>query len=71
VKRDLTQTRNEIEETTRKRFSDELYADVTNSNPYESNEFPRNSMNYESVDYDGVYDMPKTSEPQYLTLFRA
>ncbi len=71
MKRDLTQTRNEIEETTRKRFSDELYADVTNSNPYESNEFSRNSMNYESVDYDGVYDMPKISEPQYLTLFRA
>ncbi len=56
MKRELTQTRNEIEETTRKRVSDEVYADVRYSNPYGSNEFLRNSMMYESVDYDRVDD---------------
>jgi hypothetical protein len=56
VKRELTQTRNEIEETTRKRVSDEVYADVRYNNSYGSNEFLRNSMMYESVDYDGVHD---------------
>ncbi len=79
VKRELTQTRHEIEETTRKRFSGDLYADVRGSNLYESNEFPRKSRIYESVDYDGVYDMPKyqidhqkstISEPEYLVMFK-
>jgi hypothetical protein len=77
VKRELTQTRHEIEETTRKRFSDEFYADVRDSNLYENNEFPRKSMEYESVDYDGVDDIPgyrigsqksKPSEPEYLEM---
>ncbi len=77
VKRELSKTRNEIEETTRKRLSDEFYADVTNSNLYESDEFPRKSMKYESVDYVGVDDMPgyeighqksRTSGPQYLDM---
>jgi hypothetical protein len=77
VKRELTQTRHEIEETTRKRFSDEFYADVRDSNLYENNEFPRKSMEYESVDYDGVDDMPRyqigprkstTSGPEYLDM---
>jgi hypothetical protein len=77
VKRELTQTRHEIEETTRKRFSDEVYADVRDSNLYENNEFPRKSMDYELVDYDGVDDMPRyqvgpqksrTSGPEYLDM---
>jgi len=78
VKRQLTQTRNEIEETARKRISDEYYADVRDSNLYDNgNDFPRKSMTYESVDYDTAGDMPRyqigpnrvpSNGPEYLDM---
>ncbi len=77
MKRELKQTRSEIEETTRKRLSDEVYADVRDSTLYECNEFPRKSAMYESVDYEDVDNTPRyeigpqksrTSGPEYLDM---
>ena len=77
VKRELRETRSEIVETTRKRYSDQFYDDIKQGDFYDNTECSRKSIPaYDSVDYETFPDQqprygadPKRShEPEYLDM---
>ena len=79
VKHELRETRNELQESARKRFSEEFYADIKEDNFYDNTEEDQKSPCYEDVNcYETVPEPPRYEmgpspggrhQPEYLDMF--
>lgn len=76
VKRELRETRNELSESARKRFSEEFYADIKEDHYYDNTEVGHKSC-YEDINYEIVGEPPRyemgppsgsRQQPEYLDM---
>ena len=75
VNRELRETRIELSDSQRRKFSDVSYADVKDI--YDDPNLMRKSTAYESFDYEDISDGPRyqvephssKSQPEYLDMF--